>query len=404
MAVESVSLSTAAGHARDAGQVPSLRHGQLLTATVGERQAEGLTRLFTQQGALDARLSIAARPGSVLTLQVERNPEGLRLIVLNGLPAQAGAGTASAPQLPPGLNLAAALQAAVGGQNSMAPLMANLAAVIGGGVELPANVHSAVERLIGFHLPADGSLDSEQLRTAILNSGIFYEARLAGGGGSRALTGDMKAVLLLLQGGLRAWLGPPPEARLGGERPPPPMRGGGPARPASAQVPADLSHLPPRDLGRLLLAQTDATLSRLRLAQMASLPDQSGAETQRGERPAQSWTFELPFAVGESTLVVQFKLSREPGAGKREGENVWRLRFSLEPETLGPVHGAVVWQRGHVAVTLWAERPEAAARLSGDVDGLRSALSIDDVAEIQVLTGRPRDATPDAGVVVDKRT
>ena len=403
MAVDSVSLTTAAGLARDPGHAPVLRHGQILTATVGERQTEGLTRLFTQAGTLDARLSIAARPGSVLTLQVERNAEGLRLVVLNGLPAQAGAGTASAPQLPPGLNLAAALQAAIGGQNSMAPLMANLAAVTGGGVELPANVHSAIERLIGFHLPTDGSLDSEQLRTAILNSGIFYEARLAGGGG-RAIAGDMKAVLLLLQAGLRSWLGPPPEARLGGERPPPPMRGGGPARPASAQVPADLSHLPPKDLGRLLLAQADATLSRLRLAQMASLPDQAGGETLRGERPGQSWTFELPFAVGEATLVVQFKLSREPGAGKREGETLWRLRFSLEPEALGPVHGAVVWQRGQVAVTLWAERPEAAARLSGDVEDLRGALSIDGLAEIQVLNGRPRDATPEAGVVVDRRT
>ena len=383
----------------------TLRHGQVLNATLVARDANGLARLDTPVGRLEATLPGNLQTGASLRFQVQRSGSEIRLIVLN--PPQTAAPQSAVLSAPAALNLAGALQSAVGAQNSMAPLLANLTAVMAGsGIQLPAGVHSSIEQLIGFHLPTDGSLSGEQLRAAIQNSGVFYEAKLASGMAPNGAGTDMKGVLLVLQAGLRAWLGTGPQGRLGGERPPPPVKGGGPSRPGNAAMPTDLGHLPVKDLGQLLLAQAGATLSRLRLAQMASLPDRADSETARAEKGAQQWTFELPFAAGEKSLAVQFKLSREAARRGDGVPDIWRLRFSLEPETLGPVHGSVTWQNGQVAATLWAEREDGVRVLRKDLAGLRDAMAgtAITISELQVLSGRPRDDLPSAGIVVDKMT
>lgn len=383
----------------------ALRHGQVLSATLVARDANGLARLDTPVGRLEAPLPGNLQTGASLRFQVQRSGSEIRLIVLT--PPQAAPLHSALPSASPALNLAGALQSAVGAQNSMAPLLANLTAVMAGsGIQLPAGVHSSIEQLIGFHLPTDGSLSGEQLRAAIQNSGVFYEAKLASGMAPNGVGTDMKGVLLVLQAGLRAWLGTGPQGRLGGERPPPPVKGGGPSRAGNAALPPDLGHLPVKDLGQLLLAQAGATLSRLRLAQLASLPDRADSENVRAEKGTQQWTFELPFAAGGKSLAVQFKLFRE-AARKGDGvPEIWRLRFSLEPETLGPVHGSVTWQNGQVAATLWAEREDGVRVLRKDLAGLRDAMAgtAITISELQVLSGRPRDNLPSAGIVVDKMT
>ncbi len=404
MALESVgAVRTLAAFPAATGVTASLRNGQVLNATITSISANGTARLDTGSGSFEARLAGDLRAGSTLQLQVQRNGQEVRLVLLE--PAKPGL---SAPATSPAaLNFAGALQAAIGSQHSLAPLLANLAAVVGNpDVRLPAAVHTALEQLVAFHLPGDGSLDAEQLRTAVLNSGLLYEAKLAMGSNAPSLGADMKGVLLVLQNGLRAWLGTTPTGRLAGGRPAPPLKGAGTLQPGGSALPSDLSQLPPKDIGQFLLAQTEAALARLRLTQIASLPGDPETATGRSDKPAHELTFELPFAVGERTVVVQFKLSREGAKRTGEPDDGWSLRFSLDAEPLGPVHGAVVLRQEKVSVTLWAEGGEAAEMLRGGLSSLRQTLDgpAFDIGELQVLTGSPERSVFSAGTVVDRVT
>lgn len=187
--------------------------------------------------------------------------------------------------------------------------------------------------------------------------------------------------------------------------PPLPYRGAPLAgqQPVAAALTADM---PPHERAERLLTDTDGALARTTLLQAASLPDQPA---QRSEQAAQRWTFEVPFATPQGTAVAQFEVSRDPQAAKSDRTlPVWRARFSLDVEPMGPVHALVALAGERASVTLWAERHATAARLNDNAAMLGDALRAAELepADFLFRVGAPPSAARQAapGRFMDRAT
>jgi hypothetical protein len=173
--------------------------------------------------------------------------------------------------------------------------------------------------------------------------------------------------------------------------PPPPFRGALP----SAQPVASPSIVPDAPLATTahhLLGDTDAAIARQTLLQVASLPDRVDATAGRLDPTTPRWNFEIPFATPQGTAMAQFEISRDGGRSELEAaKRVWRARFSLDVEPVGPVHALVSLSGERTSVRMWAERPATAAQLRAGASRLSQALS---KAELQPGDIVIRDGTP----------
>lgn len=196
--------------------------------------------------------------------------------------------------------------------------------------------------------------------------------------------------------------GPEPRQAAANNPPPPPYRGG----PTSAQpplqstLPADAS---PRLVGQVLLNHTEAALAHLKLLQIASLPDSPQGNPQH-EESGPRLMFEIPFSTPQGSAIAQFEIRRD-GRGGKAGQSgpVWRARFSLDVEPMGPVHAQIVLMGERAWVTLWAER-EASIQILRDKEALLSqALKDSDVVpELAFCLGAPHRRAAPAGQFLDR--
>jgi len=188
--------------------------------------------------------------------------------------------------------------------------------------------------------------------------------------------------------------------------PPPPFRGG----PMTAQPPVSASidaATPPQEAVQTLIQATDGALARQTLLQAASLPGASAGHVDSG---GPRWNFEVPFAVPQGgqvvTNVAQFEISRDGRAATpTDGLGpVWRARFSVDIDPIGRVHAQVALRGVRAAVTLWAERPEGAARLRAGATRLGDALRTAelDAGDPVVRDGAPRSRAIAAGHFLDR--
>jgi Flagellar hook-length control protein FliK len=188
--------------------------------------------------------------------------------------------------------------------------------------------------------------------------------------------------------------------------PPPPYRGSPPvAQPATAATLASASS--PADAAQRLLGATDAALARHTLLQAASLPDRLGADPARVQTQGPQWTFEVPVMTSAGTSIAQFEISRDGRAVTADGRAMWRARFSVDVEPMGPVHAQVTLSGNRTTVLLWAERPQSAARLRE-----RSTLLADALRQAELEPGDihcragaptvPRASLPAAGRFLDR--
>jgi hypothetical protein len=188
--------------------------------------------------------------------------------------------------------------------------------------------------------------------------------------------------------------------------PPPPYRGA----PLSAQPPATPTIAPdssPREIADRLISDTDGAIARTTLMQAASLPDQS--TTQQRTDAAQRWTFEVPFAMPQGTGIAQFEVSRDArGRHMDEHERIWRARFSLNVEPMGPVHALVTLVGERAGVTLWAERSSTVTRLREHAGELTEQLRAAELepSDFLVRNGAPPVAAKSAapGRFMDRAT
>ncbi|MGI9383739.1 MAG: flagellar hook-length control protein FliK [Methyloligellaceae bacterium] len=312
--------------------------------------------------------------------------------------------------VPPGPGRAAAaemMQAALGRQDSMEALFASLAHLDGKLAALPKGVEPASLQALAAILNLNGRSPTGQgLKTAVQRSGLFLEAMLAKGGPAASLQGDLKAALLSLSRALKPWAnGKPVVSGPRNPRPPPPRRDGLPRGQRSDRpVLPDASS--PREAGRALGAQVEAALARLRLSQLASLPQISGqpgggAEAQPGE-----WTFELPLLFGEELGMAQFRIRRDGGGDGPDAGRAWQMHFAVDFDATGGVHAKVVLRQDTIAVTLWAEREGTAETLSNMLPELGAALESRGlrVGGLACRHGAPEEPARPVGAFMDRQT
>jgi hypothetical protein len=303
-------------------------------------------------------------------------------------------------------------------QDGLAPLFANLRGIAQGSVALtvPRPLLQLADQVLAGAIPVERAGPTPQaLREAVQRSGLFLEARQAISDAPAAQP-DLKASLVALRaaleplvealGGARA--GRPPQAEAAVAEPDAPARPAAPRRdgPLALQPIAEPTlHAAEKPLALVetLLRQTDAALDRITLAQYASLPPEAG----RGEATqSQRWLAEIPLAFQQGAAILPLQIEREPRERSVVGVEapLWRVRFALDVEPMGPLQGVVTLQGRSVGVTLWAEREETSRLLRGAAPGLEAAL-LDAQFEqgaIDIHTGQPRVMQATAGQFLDR--
>jgi hypothetical protein len=325
--------------------------------------------------------------------------------------------TESLPTAPPPSALTAMVGQAATQQDSLAPLLADLAVAVNAPA-MPADARATAAQILAAQTPLGADVTAQQLRSAAQGSGVFLEAGLAAAvvSGGEAPTAnlqlDLKALLLQLSSELAPFIAGPAPARPAAPATPlrgpavrastdqlePPV-GGGPitGQPAArasldAQAHTDL-------LVRTLQQEAQGALARVQLSQAASV-ERSGETTR--------WMFEVPIATPGGAGVAQFEISRDghgPSAGGEAAEPSWRARFSVNVAPSGPVHADVMLGKGRARVTLMAEDAAARQALDAHRDELTEALAAEqaDVA-VRVIGGAPPRPQQPAGQLVDRRS
>ncbi|AOO83347.1 flagellar hook-length control protein FliK [Bosea vaviloviae] len=317
-------------------------------------------------------------------------------------------------------------------QDGLAPLFANLRSLSEGSVALtlPKPLLTLIERVLAQAVPVERKpLGAEVLKDAVQRSGLFMESRQAvtsQASASQAASqpvppqADLKASLVTLRDALATVIerfvptpaGKPQAALLLSPqtagaptttaKPTPPRRDG-PLALQPIVEPTLTAGEKPLTIAQTLLEQTDAALDRVTLSQFASLP-LDGARPDQNQAPR--WLTEIPLAFHSGAAVLPLHIEKEP---PRRGPNgveapLWRIRFALDVEPMGPLQGVVTLQGRSVGVTLWAEREETSRLLRGAAPGLEAAL-VDAQFEngaIDIHTGQPRVMQPTAGQFLDR--
>ncbi len=351
-------------------------------------------------------------------------------------------GTPVAPQTAPVSPRAIAgplLGAALGRQDSLAPLFANLGSLAQGTVALtlPKPLMALVDQILAQRLPAAETrpVTPEALKAAVARSGVFLEARQAAGEAPTPQS-DLKAALQSLRDLLKPAVDSTPAARLPlpGEPANQPSQQAKPATPhaaygqdADTSAPNKLRPAPPRDglltpqpatepslnsaarpgtIAQTLFGQAEAALDRIALAQYASLPQEAARLDQ--QPPAARWLTEIPLALPNGTAVLPLEIERDPPqAGSATPDApLWRVRFALDVEPLGALQGVVTLQGRAIGVSFWAEREDTSRLLRQATPDLETSLlrSRFDSAEFEVFTGHPQQAKAAAGQFLDRRS
>ncbi len=335
---------------------------------------------------------------------------------------QAGGGAGATAQAPaatgvvagPQADLATLIGADVAAQDSLAPLLADLAVALQTGA-MPAAAQATAQQVLALQVPLDEAVTGQTLRAAVVQSGLFLEAGLAASAqaphdlsAAPYLAGDLKALLLRLpleltaqseasaqRAAQSALVSQDAAHRRTTSRPPPPVAGG----PTSAQPAARASIGAGMDAAsqrEALRHEAHAALARLELLQLASLP--------KPQAPTR-WAFDLPVASEQGPAMAQFEISREaPQGGAADTEPVWRARFTLDLDGAGPVHAEVALHGARTRVTLWAEQEPMRTRLDDGRGDLTAALKGPDDADaaVRVLPGAPPTPAAAAGQLIDR--
>ncbi len=404
-------------------QPPAQAATSLPSATVVP--SEHLSRLATEIASGRAPLpTIAQKPGSAGSLE---HPEALSKAAAPPAPARAVVpGEVGQATLPPPVSPRAAIGPTLGEalmrQDSLAPLFANLRGLAEGTVALtlPKPLLGAIDQLLRQSFPADRQImTGSRLQSALQGSGLFMEAHAAAGRASPPQN-DLKAGLLALRDKLLPIIDSlsPRTAAMKPDRAPaafePASNGAGAAAPprrdgALAAQPVAEPTLHPGDkplgIATTLLAQTDAALDRIKLSQFASLPLEVSRPDPAQPQP-QRWLAEVPLAFQHGTAILPLQVEKDPPRREAQGISppLWRIRFALDVEPMGPLQGVVTLQGREVGVTLWAEREETSRLLRGAATGLETALHDADFAtgSVDIHTGQPRVVQPTAGQFLDR--
>ncbi|MBB1094357.1 flagellar hook-length control protein FliK [Rhodopseudomonas palustris] len=297
---------------------------------------------------------------------------------------------------------------------ALASLPASTAAMAGLATDAPeqALIQSVINQLTNVNASTSSSTTAASPATTAATLSALQEALQANPQTAVALAKagfDNALLLSLLPATSGARVGKTDDNAIARTNTPPPPIGG--ALPAAQPVmPANLNPHAPLDAAlRRILAETEGSLARQTLLQVASLPDRADVGSQRLDATQPRWSFEIPFATPHGTAVAQFEISRDGGDQSAQSgaaaSRVWRARFSLDVEPAGPVHALISLQGEKTSVRMWAERPSTAAQLRAGASQLSVALSRAELTpgDIIIRDGSPTPPRPaPAGHFLDR--
>lgn len=178
------------------------------------------------------------------------------------------------------------------------------------------------------------------------------------------------------------------------------------ALPAAPVQPTTLwPHDPgPSFIARTLVARTEAALTQVKILEVTAQlqrAEQNTGNAQVASEPR--WTFDLPLQTPFGHALARFEVSRDSFRTRNGAHaSVWRARFSMEVEPLGPVHAQIALMGSHAWVSLWAERSDSMHVLEQQQANLRDTFSADSVeAEIICCLGKPPARPTGTGTVWD---
>ncbi|ABE40352.1 conserved hypothetical protein [Rhodopseudomonas palustris BisB5] len=297
---------------------------------------------------------------------------------------------------------------------ALASLTASTAAMAGLATDAPeqALIQSVINQLTNVNASTSSSTTAASPATTAATLSALQEALQANPQTAVALAKagfDNALLLSLLPATSGARVGKTDDNAIARTNTPPPPIGG--ALPAAQPVmPANLNPHAPLDAAlRRILAETEGSLARQTLLQVASLPDRADVGSPRLDATQPRWSFEIPFATPHGTAVAQFEISRDGGDQSAQSgaaaSRVWRARFSLDVEPAGPVHALISLQGEKTSVRMWAERPSTAAQLRAGASQLSVALSRAELTpgDIIIRDGSPTPPPPaPAGHFLDR--
>ncbi|MGL5735908.1 MAG: flagellar hook-length control protein FliK [Beijerinckiaceae bacterium] len=308
------------------------------------------------------------------------------------------------------------VRTALARQGGFAPLFANLEAATRMPVDVvPYPVRVAIDNVLARRFDPAASEDlADALKNAITQSGIFQETNLAAGGGA-SVRADIKAQLLTLRHMLSSWLaqeGAPvaPQAAPDHARLRPPLRGEmiQAQKPERAEITASMK---PAEIATTLLAETDGALDRIRLMQFAGISDRIASQSPEPQQ--RQWLMEIPMQMPNGTAVLPIAIDHDgasSGQGAVSDARVWRMRFTMETNELGPLDVTVALRGQRVDVRFWAERSTTASIIDSEAPALSPNLSEAELT-VDALTcqvGRrpdaPHAAQKRAGQFVDTKS
>jgi hypothetical protein len=350
-------------------------------AMPAELEGEALNPLLLAQAAARPQTSLPAMPRVALPQSPLPPP-----------PSGAPAPTAL-PQTPQAA-VAHMVPEALARQDSIGPLLRTLAAVLQAPVALPEPIVRAALGLLAQRIAVpDGKVSANDLEQAVLRSGVGLEAALARG---QPVPNDAKAGVMALRDMLAKWVGDGKPAAPPHDAAPPPLKG----LPMRAPVAADAPALPDtaRDIGKLLHTEADAAVSRIKLMQVASLPD---GDPKLPAAP--TLRVEVPFLVGHELVMAQIQIAREGRRREAEQRRGWTMRFALNFSATGEVGAEVGLLGKAVNVSLWAVEPKTAEVLAEGLPELQRALEAIglDPGPIRMRHGPPDAERPASGHLLD---
>ena len=206
-----------------------LQPGSVVSAQVVKVLSADLVRIAIASLSIDVMSEIPLQEGQTLQLAVSQTKDGIRLALVGQGSDAAGASAdavtlspealidvpANAPTIVAPKNVltpveraavSVAAQTAATEQDSLAPLFANLGAVVSTG-SLPPKLQQAIAQVLAQQTSLDPNLDGGDIKTAFQKSGIFLEASLAAGSVPSSGVPDLKAALIVLRQTLQTALG-----------------------------------------------------------------------------------------------------------------------------------------------------------------------------------------------------
>lgn len=387
--------------------------GQMLKVTAISDAVNGRVWLQAGRQQFQAQTGQPLRAGQELQVRVAQSNGQRTLLVINQAKTSDPVAQATLRALPR--------------QDSMQPLLANLTHLAGNNAnaqKLPPALQQLIREGVQLLSERPAVENQQGLKRAVRDAGIFYEAKLAqlvNRVPGANLGADLKAFLLRMQSALNQWQAPAASARTDtapqakgapgvvtspttaiatdgktsvnpvsqhGDTPPP-QRQAAPV-PQATQAPSLGSQSSAAQIHGELSRQVDATLARLQLHQLNSVPV--------AEDRTQSWVLEVPVRGGSNTQVFHLQIEEHEVKQEVAGEHRWSVMLAFDIEPLGPVRARVSVLGQQTSAVFWTEEESSSDLIQHYLPQLQQALEQAglQVGALACHQGRPPVSQPAA--------